>query len=187
MIRLGKAFTLVSLLCATIFSGLVVAQRSSLKSLNAKHLEAVKRGKTSARRAGPGNARSVTETSTPSGVKNITFSNPKAFGVYTMVHASGRWGTELAIPSSRLAQVLMLHGRRASIILELTSSPRSPRLPGALSHSSTDSDVILTDTPMGNSLRLVPIHQLRLLHPVLQVSLPLPSPVHAKLDQLAQP
>ena len=88
MIRLGKAFTLVSLLCATIFSGLVVAQRSSLKSLNAKHLEAVKRGKTSARRAGPGNARSVTETSTPSGVKNITFSNPKAFGACTMVHAS---------------------------------------------------------------------------------------------------
>ena len=123
MNRLGKAFTLVSLLCATIFSGPVAAWRPSLKSLNMKHFEAVKRGETFARRAGPGIAPSVTETSTPSGVRNITFSNPKAFGVYTVVHASRRWGPELAVPSSKLAQVLMLHGRRASIIFELTSSP----------------------------------------------------------------
>jgi hypothetical protein len=82
MIRLGKALTLVSLLCATIFSGPVVAWHSSLKSLSAKRLEAVKRLETSARRAGVGNARRATETSTSSGVKNITFSNPKASGTY---------------------------------------------------------------------------------------------------------
>ncbi|KAF8505431.1 Alpha/Beta hydrolase protein [Russula emetica] len=83
MIRLGKALTLVSLLCATIFSGPVVAWHPSPKSLSAKRLEAVKRLETPARRAGAGNhARRATETSTPSGVKNITFSNPKASEFY---------------------------------------------------------------------------------------------------------
>ena len=85
MIRLGKALTLVSLLCATIFSGPVVAWGLSQRSLSTKRLEAVKRGETSARRA---NARRATEISTSSGVKNITFSNPKASGAYPRVHAS---------------------------------------------------------------------------------------------------
>jgi hypothetical protein len=88
MIRLGKTLTLVSLLCATIFLGPVVAWHPSLRSLSAKRLEAVKLRETSARRAGAGNARRATETSTPSGVKNITFSNPKASGAHVMVHAS---------------------------------------------------------------------------------------------------
>jgi hypothetical protein len=87
MIRLGKALTLVSLLCATIFSGPVVARHPPLRSLSAKHLEAVKLRETSARRAGAGNARRATETPTPSGVKNITFSNPKASGAYARLHA----------------------------------------------------------------------------------------------------
>jgi len=51
-------------------------------------LEAVERGETSARQAGVDNARRATETSTPSGVKNITFSNPKASGAYARVHTS---------------------------------------------------------------------------------------------------
>jgi hypothetical protein len=89
MIRLGKALTLVGLLWATIFSGPVVTvawhPSSSLGSLSAKRLEAVKLRETSARRASAGNARRAAETSTPSGVKNITFSNPKASGVYAMI------------------------------------------------------------------------------------------------------
>jgi hypothetical protein len=88
MIRLGKAVTLVSLLCATIFSGPVVARHHSPKSLSEKRLEAVKLRETSARQVGAGNhPRRATETSTPSGVKNITFSNPKASGAYARVHA----------------------------------------------------------------------------------------------------
>jgi carboxypeptidase D len=89
MIRLGKAVTLVSLLCATIFSGSVVARHHSPKSLSEKRLEVVKRRETSARQVGEGNhARRATEISTPSGVKNITFSNSKASGAYAGVHAS---------------------------------------------------------------------------------------------------
>ena len=86
MIRLGKAVTLVSLLCATIFSGPVVAwhpAHHSSKSLSEKRLEAVKRRETSARQAGARNhARRATEASTSSGVKNITFSNPMASGAF---------------------------------------------------------------------------------------------------------
>jgi hypothetical protein len=88
MIRLGKALTLLSLLCATILSGPVVAWHPLPRSLSAERLEAVKRGETSARRAGVDNARRAAEVSTPSGVKNITFSNPKASGAYARVHAS---------------------------------------------------------------------------------------------------
>jgi hypothetical protein len=81
MIRPRKLLTLVSLLCATIFSGSVVAWHPSLRSLSAKRLEAVKLRETSARRAGAGNARRATRA------KNITFSNPKASGAYARVHA----------------------------------------------------------------------------------------------------
>lgn len=88
MICLGKALTLLSLLCATILSGPVVAWHPLPRSLSAERLEAVKRGETSARRAGVDNARRAAEASTPSGVKNITFSNPKASGAYARVHAS---------------------------------------------------------------------------------------------------
>jgi carboxypeptidase D len=88
MIRLGNVLTLLSLLSTTVFSGPVVARHPVLRSLSAKHLEAVERVETSARQAGADNARRATETSTPSGVKNITFSNPKASGAYARVHAS---------------------------------------------------------------------------------------------------
>ena len=88
MIRLGKALTLVSLLCATIFSGHVVADYPpSLESLSARRLEAMKRLETSARRAGTGDARRDTQTSTPQ-VKNITFSNPKASRAFTRRRSS---------------------------------------------------------------------------------------------------
>jgi hypothetical protein len=88
MIRLGKVLTLVSLLCATIFSGTVVAWYPSRESLSTKRLEAVKRLEASVHQARAGNARLATETSTTSGVKNITFSNPKASGAYARVRAS---------------------------------------------------------------------------------------------------
>ena len=92
MIRLGKALTLVSLLSATIFSGPAVASwHSSISpgSLSAKRLKAVKLREAPARRSGAGNVRRAGETSTHSGVKNITFSNPKASGAYYyLVHAS---------------------------------------------------------------------------------------------------
>ena len=89
MTRLGKALTLVSLLCATIFSGPVAAEYPpSLRSLSEKRLEAMKRLETSARRAGTGDARRDTETSTTSRVKNITFSNPKASRAFTHPRSS---------------------------------------------------------------------------------------------------
>ena len=72
MIRLGKALTLVSLLCATIFSGHVVARRRE----------------TFSRQVGEDNhARRATGALTP-GVKNITFTNPLASGTYSRVHVS---------------------------------------------------------------------------------------------------
>jgi carboxypeptidase D len=86
MTRLGKALTQVSLLCATILSVPVVAWHPSPRSLNAKRLEAVKRRETSARQAAAGNARRATDTSTSSGVQNITFLNPKVSGAFARVH-----------------------------------------------------------------------------------------------------
>ena len=65
MIRLGKAVTLVSLLCATIFLGLIVALHHSRN-----------------------HARRTTEVLTSLGVKKITFSNPVASGAFARVHAS---------------------------------------------------------------------------------------------------
>ena len=61
----------------------------------------------------------------------------------------------------------------------------SPRLP-ASSHSSTDSDVTLTDVPNG---QLSPTHTYppAPTPPRAVVSPPSPSAVHAKLDQLTQP
>ena len=88
MIRLGKVLTLVSLLCATIFSGPAVAWNPSLRSLNEKRLEAAKNRENSARRAGASNARRSTEAYTPSGAKGITFSNPKASGAHSRAYAS---------------------------------------------------------------------------------------------------
>jgi hypothetical protein len=62
----------------------------------------------------------------------------------------------------------------------------SPRLPGTSSHSSTDSDVTLTDAPNG---QFSPTHTYppAPTPPRAVVSPPSPSAVHAKLDQLAQP
>ena len=61
----------------------------------------------------------------------------------------------------------------------------SPRLPGASSHSSTDSDVTLTDAPDG---QFSPVHTYppAPTPPRAVVSPPSPNAVHAKLDQLAQ-
>ncbi|KAF8470497.1 alpha/beta-hydrolase [Russula ochroleuca] len=78
MTRLSHALVLFSLLYGTLFLGPVAARGTSLRSLNAKRLEIVKHRELSDHgRSGAGNARRATDTS-PSRVKNITFSNPKA-------------------------------------------------------------------------------------------------------------
>ena len=82
MIRLSHALALLSLLCGSLFWGPVAARDTSLMHLNAKRLEAAKRWESSARgRNGASDARRrAADTSGPSSVKNITFSNPKASG-----------------------------------------------------------------------------------------------------------
>jgi len=62
----------------------------------------------------------------------------------------------------------------------------SPRPPGASSHSSTDSEVTLTDAPSGP---FSPTHTYPPAPTPPRAGVPPPSPsaVHAKLDQLAQP
>ena len=86
MIRLGHALALVSLFCGTLVSEPVSARSTSLRSLGAKRLEAVRRWEASAHsRNDAGNARRATDTSAPAGVKNITFSNPKASGACARV------------------------------------------------------------------------------------------------------
>ena len=92
MARLIRALALLSLLGVTLFVG--TAARiidPSLRSLNAKRLEAAKRWEFSARgRNGAVDPRRATETSPPSGVKNITFTNPKASGAYARAHVFPR-------------------------------------------------------------------------------------------------
>jgi len=88
MARLSRALALLSLL-GTLFVG--TAARTvdpSLRFLNAKRLEAAKRWEDSARgRNGAANPRRATDTSPPSRVKNITFTNPKASSAYARAHA----------------------------------------------------------------------------------------------------
>ncbi|KAI0002905.1 alpha/beta-hydrolase [Russula compacta] len=79
MTRLGHALALVTLLCGALCSVLVAARDTSLRSLSAKHLEAVKRWDLSARsRSIASNPRRATDGPAPPRVKNITFSNPEA-------------------------------------------------------------------------------------------------------------
>ena len=92
MARLSRALALLGLLGGTLF--VETAARTadpSLRSLNVKRLEAVKRWEYSARgRNGAGEPRRATDASPPSRVKNITFTNPKASGAYARVHALPR-------------------------------------------------------------------------------------------------
>jgi hypothetical protein len=92
MARLSsRALALLSLLGGTLFVGTAArAFDPSLRSLNAKRLEAAKLWEYSSRgRNGADDPRraSATDTSPPSRVKNITFTNPKASGAYASVHA----------------------------------------------------------------------------------------------------
>src|SRR5260370_26532542 len=88
MAHLSRALPLLGLFCATLFIGTEAARRgTSLRSLNAKRLEASKRWEVSARgRTGVGDARRAPDTSPPSREKNITSTNPKASGAHTRVH-----------------------------------------------------------------------------------------------------
>jgi hypothetical protein len=95
MARLSRALALLSLLGGTLFVG--TAARTvgpSLRSLNAKRLEAAKRWEHSARgrngAARGGDTSRATDTSPASRVKNITFTNPKASGAYARVYALPR-------------------------------------------------------------------------------------------------
>ena len=85
MARLSRALVLLSLLGGTLFVGTAAAARATDPSLRSlKRLDAVKRWEYSARgRNGPSaDPRRSTETSTPSRVKNITFTNTRASGEY---------------------------------------------------------------------------------------------------------
>jgi hypothetical protein len=89
MARLSRALALLSLLGATLFVG--TAARAFDPSSGSKRLEAAKRWEYSARgRNGASNSRRATDTSPPSRVKNITFTNPKASGAHARVHALSR-------------------------------------------------------------------------------------------------
>jgi hypothetical protein len=92
MARLSRALALLSLLGGTLFVDTAARVIDlSLRSLNAKRLEAAKRWEYSARgRDGSGDLRRATDTSAPSRVKNITFTNPKASGAYARVHVLPR-------------------------------------------------------------------------------------------------
>lgn len=90
MARLSRALALLSLLGGTLFVG--TAARTidpSLRSLDAKRLDAAKRWDYSAPGPGrnsAGDSRRAENTSPPSRVKNITFTNPKASSAYARVH-----------------------------------------------------------------------------------------------------
>ena len=94
MARLSLALALLSLLGGTLFASVGTAARAidpSSRSLNAKRHEAAKRWGSSARGlSGTGNPRRAAVVSPSSGVKNITFKNPRASGAYTRVHALPR-------------------------------------------------------------------------------------------------
>ena len=86
MIRLSYALVSFSLLFGMHSWGPVAARDTSLRSLNAKRLEVAKRWDLSGRGRN-GDALRSADTSAPSRVKNITFSNPKASRAYARVHA----------------------------------------------------------------------------------------------------
>jgi hypothetical protein len=104
MARLSRALALLSLLGATLFLGTAAhVIDPSLRSLNAKRLEAAKRLKYSTRGGNSaGNPRRATDTSPPSSVKNITFTNPKASGAYARAHAFTRTPVFLSHRALRL-------------------------------------------------------------------------------------
>ncbi|KAI0301888.1 Alpha/Beta hydrolase protein [Multifurca ochricompacta] len=86
MARLSCALALLSLLCGTLLSGPVAARDTSVASLNARRLEAVKRWELSARDSNvQGNARRDMAALALPKVKNITFSNPKASRAYAKI------------------------------------------------------------------------------------------------------
>ena len=80
MIRLSHALSLAlfGLLCGTLVSEPVAARDTSRRSPSAKRHEAAKRWQAAHGGNDARNARRATDTSATGGVKNITFSNPKA-------------------------------------------------------------------------------------------------------------
>jgi hypothetical protein len=98
MARLSRALALLSLLGGTLLVGTVARAMtgSSLGSLNAKRLEVAKRRSEYSSRGNGGALRRAADTSPPSRVKNITFTNPKASGAYARVHALPRLFVSLA-------------------------------------------------------------------------------------------
>src|SRR5712671_2692266 len=78
MTCLSHSLALLSLFCGTLLWQLAAARDTSPAFLKAKHLEAVKRWELSARGRSDGTRRATDDTVTLPGVKNITFSNPKA-------------------------------------------------------------------------------------------------------------
>jgi carboxypeptidase D len=87
MIRLSHwhalALALFGLLCGTLVSEPVAARDTSRRSSSTKHRDAAKRWEEAVHGNDARNARRATE---PAGVKNITFSNPKASRACTGAH-----------------------------------------------------------------------------------------------------
>jgi carboxypeptidase D len=88
MIHLSHALALAlfGLLCGTLVSKPVAARDTSRRSSNAKRRDAAKRWEEAVHGNDARNARRATDTSAPAGVKNITFSNPKASRECTSAH-----------------------------------------------------------------------------------------------------
>jgi hypothetical protein len=85
MTRLAHVLALVGLLCGILVSVPVAARDLSPRSLHDMRLEAVKRRESGRNRAT--NARRAIHHPAQ-GVKNITFTNPKASGAYAGIFAS---------------------------------------------------------------------------------------------------
>ena len=112
--------------------GPISARGASLGSLNAKRLEIAKHRESSERaRNSTSNARRATDTSAPSGVKNITFSNPRASGAYAWVHAlhlsSSHAFTEFWVNGSAIPEVNFDIGSSWSGLIPISNAPGETR------------------------------------------------------------
>ena len=134
MTRLSSVLALLGLLCGTLFLGpvAVAARDTSVESLNAKRLEAVKRWELSARgRNGGGNARRAALTLAPPRVKNITFSNPKASRAYAIIFllliASSHVLPDFYVEGTTIPQVNFDVGPSWSGLIPISSAPNETR------------------------------------------------------------
>ena len=128
MTRLSHALALYSLLSGMLFWVPVAARDTSVKSLNAKRLEAAKHQGLSARGRN-GSVRRAADTSSPPRVKNITFSNPKASRAYARVHALHRLMrfSEFYVNGATIPEVNFDVGPSWSGLIPISDAPNETR------------------------------------------------------------